>query len=138
MSKNKNSRHLLSRKPKGGGRLAQREAPTKSHLERHPKFSLRLIQSGYCVQNCDKEQRALFADTLRRLSGLTWKDIMGSDRHGLGFEKIDRLNVPTPAAAANEKIISFRCFGMAPMVGFRREATFYVLWLDPGFTVYDH
>ena len=63
---------------------------------------------------------------------------MGSDRHSLGFEKIDNLKVSIPAEADQQKIIAFRCFGMAPMLGFRREATFYVLWLDPKMRTYKH
>jgi hypothetical protein len=37
-----------------------------------------------------------------------------------------------------QRFIAFRFFGKAPMVGYRVQAIFYLLWLDCSFTLYEH
>ena len=37
-----------------------------------------------------------------------------------------------------QRLIAFRFAGNAPMVGYRVQAIFYILWLDRDFTLYDH
>lgn len=46
--------------------------------------------------------------------------------------------VVPPSITEDTPILSFRFSGKAPMVGFRREEVFYVVWLDRAFDVYPH
>jgi len=74
------------------------------------------------------------------LSQLTWSEIRKAPRGGLGYEKIapTAIRPAIPEEAREENIIAFRFSGKAPMVGFKKAATFYILWLDRGFEVYNH
>jgi hypothetical protein len=48
-------------------------------------------------------------------------------------------SAPGSRVVANgQRFIAFRCFGKAPMVGYRVQAVFYLLWLDRHFTLYEH
>ncbi|TAF08650.1 MAG: hypothetical protein EAZ77_06805 [Nostocales cyanobacterium] len=106
-----------------------------------PIFSLRYLDSEYCLTKCDKDDQAAFALKLLRLSKLTWSQIQSQDRHKLGYEKISRdaIKAPIPNFITEDvNFIAFRFSGMKPMVGYRDGAIFYVIWLDRNFTLYDH
>ncbi|EML0361258.1 hypothetical protein RI835_000583 [Providencia rettgeri] len=65
----------------------------------------------------------------------------GLPRHGLGFEKIKSSSIKAsiPKHITDDvDLIAFRFFGMSPMVGYRNESTFFIVWLDRSFTLYDH
>jgi hypothetical protein len=112
-----------------------------SYEGEHPLFSFRYLQAGFCIRDCSKEQRAAFATRLKELSCLTWGQIRQSPRHGLGYEIIGRgsFKVGIPAHVTPEThLLAFRCFGKAPMVGYKVNDRLYVLWLDPNFKVYSH
>ncbi|MBF0035774.1 hypothetical protein HAX39_24755 [Citrobacter freundii] len=135
------------------GRLKQRERDSSAtvglspedeakNIDRNPpEFSFRYLQKGFCVDCCEQKEKAALADKLFRLSQLTWAQIRQQDRHKLGYEKIARnvikSAIPTHVTEDVE-LIAFRFCGMAPMVGYKRNATFYVLWLDRVFTLYNH
>jgi hypothetical protein len=112
--------------------------------QRKPKFSLEFLSKAYCLSSCEQQEKAAFADAIFTLTQLTWAQIGQAPRHGLGFEKIARSAITGSSAAIpsvvtdDVNIIAFRFFGKAPMVGFRREDTFYVVWLDRAFSLYDH
>jgi len=96
---------------------------------------------NYCIPSCDQEQKAAFADSIYNLTQLTWAQIRQQPRHGLGSEKILRHEVKRPIPAhITEDItpLAFRFWGRAPMVGYRMEKVFYVVWLDKNFDLYDH
>jgi len=107
-----------------------------------PLFSFEFMQPSYDVESCTKDERAALAMKLYKLSQLTWEDIKKADRHGLGFEKIsqDAIRAALPAVVLSKEIdlIAFRFCGKAPMVGIRRDRTFYIIWLDRKFTLYKH
>ena len=71
----------------------------------------------------------------------TWKQLNQYHRHGQGYEKINRdaLKAPIPGFIKPDvNFIAFRFSGKAPMVGFRDKSTFYILWFDARFDLYDH
>lgn len=107
-----------------------------------PVFSLQFLQTNFCVLNCTKDEKASFAECLRKLSNLSWFDIKRNHRHGLGFEKITKqsISAPIPLSIAenHDHFLAFRFHGKAPMVGFREQAVFHVLWLDSKFNLYRH
>jgi hypothetical protein len=58
-----------------------------------------------------------------------------------GYEKIPHVRIRAgipPAITEDVDILAFRFCGKAPMVGFRLDEVFFVVWLDRGFTLYDH
>ena len=61
---------------------------------------------------------------------MTWQEIINVPRHGLGHEII-----PNDESV---NILAFRFSGQKPMVGYRQENVFYIIWLDRNFTLYDH
>jgi hypothetical protein len=91
---------------------------------------------------CQQRGKAAFADTLDRLSQLSWSELRLSPRHGLGYEQIPRhalrASLPSHLTEDVQRLIAFRFAGNAPMVGYRVQAIFYILWLDRDFTLYDH
>ena len=118
--------------------------PEGSNQELCPKFSLQYLQthSDYSLSCCNQEQKAAFADKLKDLSQLQWKDIYKAHKHGNGTEKINSASITgakIPAQFAERKFfIAFRFCAKAPMVGFIEHDTFYVIWFDHDFSLYPH
>ena len=109
----------------------------------HPIFCLKYLdRKHYSLSVCTKEEKAAFADTLDRLSQLTWAEISKSSRHGLGYEKISqnsiRATIPKHIRLDDIILITFRFYGKAPMVGYRENIIFHILWIDRDFTLYQH
>jgi hypothetical protein len=126
---------------KDSGKLGVVPEFTDPPEQRTPAFSLRYLQSNYCITKCQKEERAALADTMYQLSQLTWGQIKSVGRHALGAEKIPRnqIKAPIPSHITDDvDFLSFRFYGKAPMVGYRREATFFIVWLDRDYTLYNH
>ncbi len=72
---------------------------------------------------------------------MTWNEIICAQRHGMGFETIsrDEIRRPMPAHITDDTtIIAFRFSGMKPMVGYRSQSMFHIVWFDRAFTLYDH
>jgi hypothetical protein len=106
-----------------------------------PVFSFEYLQAGWCVQDCQQEERSKMLDKLRRLSALSWKDIRQQNRHHLGSEIIDRRSIRAaiPSFLTEDvKLLAFRAFDKAAMVGYRNGRIFHVLWVDRTFTLYNH
>lgn len=138
---------------KSKGRLKSRDAEKSDSVklsssasvklsdDLYPEFSLRYLRKGHCVESCIKDEKAALAEKLFRLSKLTWAEIKQLPRHGLGYEKIGRssfkVGIPDHITA-DVDLIAFRFNGLAPMIGYRRNSTFYIVWLDRAFNVYDH
>lgn len=110
----------------------------------HPVFSFQYLQkgSGYSIEDCDNKQWKALLETLYKLSQLTWKDIKQSGRHQLGFEHLpqDRIHQKPHGVplTLDVRYMVFRYFGKQPIVGFRKDSTYYLLWIDKDFTLYDH
>jgi hypothetical protein len=106
-----------------------------------PVFSFEYLQAGWCIQNCQQNERSMMLDKLRRLSSLTWKQIRLEDKHHLGSEIISRncIRAAIPAFLTDEvNILAFRAFGKAAMVGYKSGRVFHVLWIDRTFSLYSH
>jgi len=109
--------------------------------EGHIIFSLRHLQKNYCFSACQPEEKQALAESFFKRRDMTWLSISKEPKHGLGFEKINRksLNVKVPSIVPEDaNILSFRFKGKAPMVGYKENNLFYILWLDRDFTVYPH
>lgn len=104
-----------------------------------PLFGLQHLPRT-CLTQCTKDDQAAFADTLSKLSQLTWAQIRAINRHKLGFETIpqDELSIGTLPVSKEVRILVFRFSGMKAMIGYRDRATFFPLWLDIDFSAYKH
>ena len=102
-------------------------------------FSFRYIQKNHCFSNCQPNEKQALAESIFKRRDMTWKSIQREPRHGLGYEKINQLNVAKPNCVPNgASILSFRFCGKAAMVGFKENDVFHILWLDREYTVYNH
>lgn len=123
------------------GKLKSRDTQRASPQQMRPKFSFEHLQKSHCLSNCERDEKAALADRLHELSQLTWQQVMQADRHGQGCETIKRTSIKTaipPCITEDSNILAFRFCGKAPMVGFRREEVFYLVWLDRDFSLYNH
>lgn len=108
-----------------------------------PVFSLeRIQQSGYCLSDLCKDDKAAFAESIFKRKSISWSDIKKIDRHSLGFEKIDKSSIKAPMppfiTEDMDHFLAFRFHGMKPMVGYRKQNIFFILWFDKDFTLYNH
>lgn len=110
--------------------------------EQKPIFSFHYLDKKYCISKCNKNEKAAFADTMRKLSELTWTRIASEPKHGLGYEKIPKGilkgKVPKNISPDVMKFVVFRFHTQAAMVGYRDNNIFHVIWFDRNFTLYDH
>lgn len=117
----------------------QTENPVKD--EGYIIFSLRYIQKNYCFSDCQANEKQALAESLFKRRDMTWLAIGKEPKHGLGYEKISKesLKVSVPSIVPEDaSIIAFRFFGKAPMVGYKENNVFHILWLDRNYTVYSH
>ena len=106
-----------------------------------PLFGLAYLDSTYSLKACTQPEKAAFGDTLAKLGQLTWQEIMNAHRHGVGCEIIpqEQIHGSIPRHVTPEvRMLAFRFCGKAPMVGYREDRVFYVIWLDRNFTLYNH
>lgn len=126
---------------KDSGRIKIPEIP--NYDSKPPVFSLERIQSGsYCFSVLDQEGKSQFAEAIFKRRNLSWSEVKKLSRHGLGFEKIARASIKTgiPPFITDDvdHFLAFRFHGMKPMVGYRLNDIFYVLWFDHNYTLYGH
>lgn len=125
------------------GKKIATPSPTRnpSPEQQKPIFSLVYLRKDYCLSACNKDEKAAFADTLHQLSQITWNEISSSSRHGLGYERISRNAIRSGIpnhVKEDVNFIAFRFFGKAPMVGYRDENIFHIVWIDRAFSLYNH
>ncbi|USH02119.1 hypothetical protein K6Q96_14810 [Grimontia kaedaensis] len=135
-------RSINAPKAKSSNKISAQEA-TPNYDECPPIFSLERLQAGtYCLQELDQEGKANFADAIYRRKDKLWKEIKQMPKHGLGFEKIARVAIKAPIpkfiTPDVEHFLAFRYHGLKPMVGYRKNDIFYVLWFDNCFSLYKH
>ena len=109
--------------------------------DERPIFSLLYIDKAYCLSLCTQEEKAAFADTLLHLSRIQWKTLKTTGRHGCGCEKIDRQSIKgsIPTHITDDTyFLAFRFYHMAPMVGYRQGNIFHIVWIDRGYSLYQH
>lgn len=107
-------------------------------------FSLEYVQKNYCFEKLNKDEKAAVISSIFKRSQLTWRQLRQSPRHALGIEEISRkylkVKIPDniPFVSKDTVFHAIRFCGKKPMVGFRYERVFYILWFDREFKLYDH
>lgn len=73
---------------------------------------------------------------------MTWRQVIMSDKHGLGSELIEVSSLKTPLPLSfegNEKVMVMRYDGRLPMAGIRINDIYHLLWLEPSYgALYSH
>jgi hypothetical protein len=129
----------LTSKSTSGKVSTKEDEPSLSTQDAHPLFALEHLDGDYCLQHCDKNEKAALAERLHELARLTWGQIGKASRHGQGFEKITFEQLSgVPGRFKERPLIAFRFSGKKPMIGFREKEIFYILALDRNFTCYRH
>ena len=126
-----------------GGKIRISQKETISIDEQTFTFSLEYVQKDYCFENLNKDEKLSVINSLFKRRDLTWREIRQSPRHGLGIEEIKRgsirRGIPQVKFLSEDTVIhAMRFCGKKPMVGFRYERVFYILWFDRDFSLYEH
>lgn len=108
-----------------------------------PVFSLIYLSKKYSIEQCTKEEKIAFVQAITKFSSLTWTEILYAPKHGLGSESISQQaikgdSIPKDIVTDDTKLIALRFSGKAPMVGFRDQNVFHIIWFDRNFDLYDH
>lgn len=136
----------MAKKPKqkflpSSGRLPAVQPPSESTNHKKISFNLEYLDSDFGLDQCSSDDHRKLLDAFCKRSGLTWNEINTNHRHKLGYEKIpiQQIKAPKPKHLESDAVLLvFRFSGKKPMVGYREEAVFYVIWLDHNYTLYDH
>jgi hypothetical protein len=132
---------LRSPQTNKGSKLITPQAETVNNNKEHPVFCLKYIDPKCCISNCEKNDKAGFADQLRTLSKVDWETIRHAPRHGIGTEIIDRssLKCNIPPVTDDVKFIAFRYSGKKAMVGYRNNNIFHIIGVEKKFgDLYEH
>ena len=135
--------HPKLKKPKAQKTKNITEQSTNTPLKKEGCiiFSLRYIQKNHCYSDCQPAEKQALIEAMFKRREMTWQTIAKEHRHGLGYEKIERssLTVNVPKIVPEDaSILAFRFFGLAPMVGYKENDVFHILWLDRQYKVYPH
>lgn len=137
-------RELKKPKAAHGSRLGlgpEAQSKKRDFNKERPAFCLRFVESDWCITLCDKDDKAAFADRIRKLSSMTWDQILGADRHGFGREKISQqaIRATLPSHVTPDvTLVALRFSGLKPMVGYRIDDMFRIVWFDRDYSLYDH
>jgi len=98
------------------------------------------IDKRYCIDNCENNAKIALLERLFRLSKYTWSQLRMADRHKIGHEELDpkKCKITVPDGLKDKNFIAFRFMGLEPVVGFRDERIFNIVWVDPNFELYEH
>jgi len=111
-------------------------------ITQRPVFSFLYLEHSHCVSKCNKEEKLSFVDKMRALSTMAWNQIWSTPHLGLGCEKIERQRIKGAAIPAtigpDINFLAIRFHGTKPMVGFRVDNIFHIVWFDRNFDLYDH
>ncbi|MHB8327846.1 MAG: hypothetical protein ACYDB5_10515 [bacterium] len=104
-----------------------------------PVFSCIFLDKDYSIEKCTDEEKLSFLRTIHILSQLTWEVLKQNNRHSLGYEKIAEVNCSLPPQITDDvKLIAFRFYNKAPMVGFRENQIFHIIFFDRNYKLYNH
>jgi hypothetical protein len=134
-------KHLKPPALKASNHIKVPAHPVPRNPSDKPIFSFEYLNPAWGLGICEAEEKIALIETVCRLSSMTWSEIRNAPRHGLGTEKIEQhaIRPGKPACVTGDTtLLAMRFHGKAPMVGFRNGDVFYLLWLDPKFSLYDH
>ena len=112
--------------------------------DKYPKFSFEFcFGHGRSVDKSEAEVKKAVFDKLITLSQQTWQDIKGLPREQ-GFEKIDKdsfkalRSVPVKFEDEDRLDVFRLPSKKGRLIGYVEEDTFFVVWIDTKFDMYNH
>jgi hypothetical protein len=107
-----------------------------------PAFCLRYIDRAYCITKCSQEQQGDFIASMLRLSQMTWRQILLTNKKSkLGSEKLQPNVIARPRPkhiAEDQSLIAIRFWEKGRMVGYRERDVFRIIWFDCDYSLYFH
>ncbi|SQD78355.1 hypothetical protein [Moritella yayanosii] len=111
---------------------------------RFPKFSFEFcFASNRGIHKADGDTQKAVIKKIINLSQCTWQDIKDLPREQ-GFEKIEKSSFNSLPSVPNkfndqEKVVVFRLPNkQGRLMGYIEEDTFFVVWIDTKFDMYNH
>lgn len=136
-------KHIKTPPARSKGRFEVREEniPSRSTNSLRPIFSFHHMPYGdeHSLTKCEPHVKSSVADTIVRLSQLTWGRIVSEPREGLGCEKIphNQFRVPLPEVITEEvPVLVFRHSDSGRIAGFRSRDIYHVILI--GDDLYNH
>lgn len=111
---------------------------------RFPKFSFEFCFGS--IRSIDKVTKLVKQSVIEKviyLSQMQWVDIKALAREN-GFEKIEKdsfnklPNIPKKFEAENQIVVFRLPSGQGRLIGYIEEDTFFVVWIDTKFNMYNH
>lgn len=127
--------------PKGGKHIQPTADLFPKSVFNYPVFCFKHLQKDYSLEKCQRDEKIDLIERLCKLSTMTWEQIRLSDRHGLGTEKISQHSIRTGIPNHITPDVTFyalRFSGKKPIVGYKSDFIFHILYIDRDFTLYDH
>jgi len=123
------------------GRIRERRVDKVDSSTQPPIFCLHYLDRDYGLIKCERNLKVSLIQKLYELSQLTWNQIFSTNRHGLGLELIPyeqiRGRMPNHITG-DQKFIAIRFHQLKPVVGYRIDRVFHIVWLDYNMTLYNH
>jgi hypothetical protein len=132
---------LKERRPEKGKKLKTPSDSKPLPQFSHPVFCFRFLVENYGLDQCDKNEKSALIVKLHSLSQRTWQDIKFSGRHDGGSEKINRCSFKATIPDSVPKdvdLYALRFSGKKPIIGFKSDFIFHILFIDNKFNVYKH
>lgn len=110
-------------------------------LFNYPIFCFKYMHKDYHVDKCEREEKLSLLDRICKLSTMTWEQIQFAPKHGLGTEKISQDSIKCGKPLHITPDVTFyalRFDGKKPMVGYKSDFIFHLVYLDRDFTLYNH
>lgn len=116
-------------------------ASSEALIFERPVFAFFTMRKNYHIDKCNNEEKSALALKLSKIGQLTWQELNNSSKHGLGYESIKENSIigdSTEHLPKGVKLIAFRFYAKAPIVGYRLNGVFHIVWLDRNFKLYKH
>lgn len=131
----------LQKRDSQAERIRTHSSPDVNFDQERPIFSLLHMLPPYCVESCQQDDQAAFANAIWKRSQMTWLQIRMAPHDKLGSETIPRFRfrVQIPRSITEDvEFLALRFSGTKAMVGYRDQNILHVVWLDHNYSVYDH
>lgn len=130
------------RKRSSTDRIITTGTKSEKPKKEYPIFCFRHLHKDYSVEKCEGEHQRAIILTLCKLSQMTWQQIQTAPKNGSGSEKISRKAIkpaiPTHITKDVNFFLALRYFGKRPMIGYRVENIFHLVYIDRDCSVYKH
>lgn len=118
------------------------DGTVKMFEHKHPIFCLKYQHATYNIENCTQDEKVSLLEQMNRLSQLTWNEIINTQRHGMGSEKISRASIipKFPAFLTDDvkDLLAIRFQGKKPFLIHRDRFIAHLIFVDNKFEVYGH